>query len=79
MAASSDLSKVLFNVTDDDPNADGVFPGDGDGNHELVLFDRTANTVRKVSQLPDGTSLTTTFDTWIYNIEQPTLSPDGSS
>ncbi|HKY16163.1 MAG TPA: hypothetical protein VJM33_14650 [Microthrixaceae bacterium] len=77
MSVTPDMHKMLIVVTDDGPFSDGVIPGDGDGNHEVVLFDRSANTVRRVSQLPDGTSVSTIFDE-LVTMAWATLSPDGS-
>ena len=55
---SPDANLFLLDVPDDgNDGVHGPVPGDGDGKPELVLFDRAANTVRKVSVLPDGTNL----------------------
>ncbi|HKY16162.1 MAG TPA: hypothetical protein VJM33_14645 [Microthrixaceae bacterium] len=72
LSATADMSKVLTFIADEGPSANGLIPGDGDGDGEGVLFDRSANTVRKVSQLPDGTAIPS------GTMLEATLSPDGS-
>ncbi|HKY16161.1 MAG TPA: hypothetical protein VJM33_14640 [Microthrixaceae bacterium] len=77
VSVTPDMSKMLVYVTDEGPFANSVIPGDGDGYEELVLFDRSANTVRRVSQLPDGTDVGTREGDSPTMLEAD-LSPDGS-
>jgi hypothetical protein len=57
LSITPDNNLFLFTTVDDGPNAQGVVPGDGDGQPEVVLYNRAANTIRKVSQLSDGTNI----------------------
>jgi hypothetical protein len=57
LAISPGNNLFLFATDDDGQYAQGVVPGDGDGQQEIVLYDRAANTLRKVSELADGTNI----------------------
>jgi hypothetical protein len=80
VAASPDNDLVLFTTMDEGSRAQGIVPGDGDLQKEIVLYDRAANSIRKVSLLADGTNI------WTNNGSTTTglgawglwLSPDGS-
>jgi Tol biopolymer transport system component len=65
---SPDGNKALVVTTDDIPGAPGTDPA------EFAIYDRAANTLEKVSQLPDGSDL------WTYGqtIWDAAMAPDGS-
>jgi hypothetical protein len=70
---SPDNNLFLFLVIDEGTNDEGVVPSDGDGHWEMVLYNRSANTLRKLSHLADGTSIEA-----YAGLYQAWLSSDGS-
>jgi hypothetical protein len=74
MSVSADNNLFLFTTFDEGYYAEGIVPSDGDGKPELVLYDRAANTIRKLSHLADSTNVVP-YDGSGY---QAFLSPDGS-
>jgi Tol biopolymer transport system component len=53
---SPDGNRMLVSVNDDSTVWPNALPGDGDLHSELAIYDRAANTIQKVSQLPDGSN-----------------------
>jgi hypothetical protein len=54
---SSDNNLFLYVLADEGTFDDGVLPSDGDGKPEMMLYNRSANTIRKLSHLADGTNV----------------------
>ena len=57
-----DGNLFLRQTRDDGAAAEGIVPGDGDGKWEVLLYDLAGNTIRKLSQTPDGTNLWPGYD-----------------